>query len=125
PKGSPRLPRAPARLRRQPSLAAASSSRALRGVATRSPNLRVALQRRRAAARPRLRRASGAEAHLDRGAPVNRPLRGAALSPLMHWLLLVAGLALVTVTRDFDRGLAPIWFGAVIGMASGQLFARA
>lgn len=56
---------------------------------------------------------------------MSRPLRGAALSPLMHWLLLVAGLALVTVTRDFDRGLAPIWFGAVIGMASGQLFAHA
>lgn len=54
-----------------------------------------------------------------------RATRGAAAGPLVHWLLLVIGLALLTFTRFDEPDLLPIGLGSVCGTAVGQLLARA
>ncbi len=56
--------------------------------------------------------------------PRRTPPGGAAL-PLLHWLLLVCGLAAITALRidDVERTL-PLWIGGVLGTALGQLFAK-
>ena len=42
---------------------------------------------------------------------------------LMHWLILVSGLALLTAVRldELDK-MAPLWMGSVLGTALGQAF---
>jgi len=50
---------------------------------------------------------------------------GTAAAPLVHWLMLIAGLALVTVQRiDHLDTVVPLWIGAVVGTAVGQLMGR-
>ncbi len=51
-----------------------------------------------------------------------KTLEGTAAAPLVHWLLLVSGLALVTVQRgDRLETVLPLWLGGVVGTALGQL----
>ncbi|MFT3770293.1 MAG: hypothetical protein QM820_33110 [Minicystis sp.] len=50
---------------------------------------------------------------------------GTAAAPLLHWLLVVCGLAVLTVLRDGELDkMLPLWVGAVIGTAMGQFLAR-
>jgi hypothetical protein len=49
---------------------------------------------------------------------------GTAAAPLLHWLLVVAGLAVLTVLRiDEVETLLPLWVGSILGTGLGQLFA--
>jgi hypothetical protein len=49
---------------------------------------------------------------------------GTAAAPLLHWLLLVSGLALVTVLRAGEHETTgALWLGSVAGTALGQLAA--
>jgi hypothetical protein len=53
-----------------------------------------------------------------------KSLPGAATAPLMYWLLLVCGLAVLTVQRiDALPKVLPLWLGAVAGTALGQFLA--
>ena len=50
---------------------------------------------------------------------------GTAAAPLVHWLMLISGLALVTVQRiDHPDTVVPLWLGAVVGTAVGQIMGR-
>jgi uncharacterized membrane protein YgcG len=49
---------------------------------------------------------------------------GTAAAPLLYWLLVVCGLAGITVVRiDTPAALVPLWVGTVVGVALGQLLA--
>lgn len=49
--------------------------------------------------------------------------RGSAAAPLLHWLLVLGGLALLTWLRpDDDDKLAPLWLSVLLATALGQLF---
>jgi hypothetical protein len=48
-----------------------------------------------------------------------------ALPALVHWLVLICGLALLTALRiDELEKMLPLWIGALLGTAIGQLLAR-
>jgi hypothetical protein len=53
------------------------------------------------------------------------PVPGTTVAPLVYWLVLVYGLALLTALHidDLDRTV-PLWVGAVLGTGIGQLLAR-
>jgi hypothetical protein len=54
----------------------------------------------------------------------SRSLPGAAAAPLLYWLLLVCGLAVLTLQRiDALDKVLPLWVGAVAGTALGHLLA--
>jgi len=51
--------------------------------------------------------------------------RGSAAAPLLHWLLVLSGLALLTWLRPDDTDkIAPLWVSTLLATALGQLFAR-
>ncbi|APR79241.1 Hypothetical protein A7982_04588 [Minicystis rosea] len=54
---------------------------------------------------------------------------GTAAAPLLHWLLVVCGLAVITATRismhtDDPCELGPLWVGALFGTGVGQFLAK-
>ncbi|MEO7328843.1 MAG: hypothetical protein ABI193_09715 [Minicystis sp.] len=52
-------------------------------------------------------------------------LRGSDAAPLLHWLLVLSGLALFTWLRPDDPDkIVPLWISTVLATALGQIFAR-
>jgi hypothetical protein len=56
--------------------------------------------------------------------PLAARVKGTAIAPLMYWLVLVYGLALLTALRmdELDKTV-PLWVGSVVGTGLGQLLA--
>lgn len=57
--------------------------------------------------------------------PSLRPAReSTGAQPLLLWLAVICGLVGITMVRFDDlRSVVPIWFGAIVGLSLGQLFA--
>jgi hypothetical protein len=51
-------------------------------------------------------------------------ITGTGTAPLLYWLAVICGLTGITVIRmDEPAKVVPIWFGAIVGIALGQLVA--
>ncbi len=49
---------------------------------------------------------------------------GTGTAPLLFWLLVIGGLAGVTLIRfDDQRFILPLWFGSIVGVSIGQILA--
>ena len=51
-------------------------------------------------------------------------IKGTGTAPLLYWLAVICGLTGLTVLRiDEPEKVVPVWFGAIVGIALGQLIA--